>query len=277
MPAPAACAIDLAAIDLDGTLLRDDGTISGRTHAAIERAHEVGVEIVLATGRPWIVARRTVAEIDARSFVITSNGALTVRPPEWEVFDSKSMATDDAVAFVTGARKAVDGIGFAVEFGHGAFSEAGFAERLPPSVPTRPVVTDVLSLVPDHGPIRAILAWHDDYDDRLRELGELLLHLVPHAGVELKQSGLPVVQFCPTGIDKAPALAAVAAELGVERHRVVAFGDEVNDAAMVEWAGIGVAMANAVDEVLAVADEVTAANDQDGVAVVLERLLEDTT
>ncbi len=277
MTAAGSCAIDLAAIDLDGTLLRHDGTISERTRAAIDRAHEVGVEIVLATGRPWIVARRTVAEIDARSFVITSNGALTVRPPDWEVFDSKSMETSEAVSFVTGAREALDGVGFAIEFGHGAYSEAGFAERLPPSVPTRPVVDDVLSLVPEHGPIRAILAWHDDYDGRLRELGELLMHLVPHDGVELKQSGLPVVQFCPTGIDKAPALAAVAAELGIDRDRVVAFGDEVNDAAMIGWAGIGVAMANAVDEVLAVADEVTAANEHDGVAVVLERLLEDAT
>jgi hydroxymethylpyrimidine pyrophosphatase-like HAD family hydrolase len=266
-------AVGLAAIDLDGTLLRADGSISDRNAAAIETAHELGVEIVLATGRPWVVARRTVAEIDARSFVITSNGALTVRPPDWEIFESHAMDTDDAVAFVQGAREALDGVGFAIEFGHGAYSEPGFAERLPPSVPTRPVVGDVLALVDEHGPIRAILAWHDDYDGRLAELGELLFHLVPHEGVELKQSGLPVVQFCPTGIDKALALATVAAELGVEQERVVAFGDELNDVGMLGWAGIGVAMGNAVDQALAAADEVTVTNEEDGVALVLERLL----
>lgn len=266
--------VDLAALDLDGTLLRDDGTVSARNTAAIEQAHEAGVEIVLATGRPWIVAKSTVAEIDARSFVITSNGALTLRPPDWDTFDARWMDTADAVAFVEGARTAVPGVGVAIEFGHGAYSEPGFAERLPPSVPTRPPVDDVLAVVEEHGPIRNLMLWHDDFVDRLHDLGELLDHLVPHDGVELKMSGLPVVQFCPAGIDKATALAVVAGELGVERQRIVAFGDEHNDVGMLTWAGIGVAMGNAVDEARAAADETTVTNEEDGVAIVLERLLE---
>jgi hypothetical protein len=70
------------------------------------------------------------------------------------------------------------------------------------------------------------------------------------------------------GVNKATALA----ELGVPPEEVVAFGDYPNDIPMLQWAGLGVAMGNAHPEVIAIADEVTATNDEDGVAVVLERL-----
>jgi len=72
-------------------------------------------------------------------------------------------------------------------------------------------------------------------------------------------------------VTKASGLAALAAEHGVEPGEVVAFGDMPNDLPMLAWAGHAVAVANAHPEVLAAADEVTAGNDADGVALVLER------
>jgi hydroxymethylpyrimidine pyrophosphatase-like HAD family hydrolase len=73
-------------------------------------------------------------------------------------------------------------------------------------------------------------------------------------------------------VSKATALARLCEERGVERHEVIAFGDMPNDLAMLRWAGHSVAVANAHPEVRAAADEVTASNDEDGVALVLERL-----
>jgi hydroxymethylpyrimidine pyrophosphatase-like HAD family hydrolase len=81
------------------------------------------------------------------------------------------------------------------------------------------------------------------------------------------------VEIGPHGVDKAVALGWLATHLGLDRADVWAFGDGINDVDMLRWAGRGIAMANADEAVLAVADEVTMSNDDDGVAVVLERLV----
>jgi hydroxymethylpyrimidine pyrophosphatase-like HAD family hydrolase len=83
------------------------------------------------------------------------------------------------------------------------------------------------------------------------------------------------VEISAAGVSKAAALAELCAELGVEADEVVAFGDYPNDLPMLEWAGHAVAVANAHPDVLAAADEITASNEEDGVALVLERLAAD--
>ena len=77
-------------------------------------------------------------------------------------------------------------------------------------------------------------------------------------------------EFTPLGVDKTRALSETFATLGIDRSEVIAFGDAQNDQSMIEWAGTGVAMGNAVDEVKAVADYVTLSNNDDGIAAALE-------
>jgi hydroxymethylpyrimidine pyrophosphatase-like HAD family hydrolase len=89
---------------------------------------------------------------------------------------------------------------------------------------------------------------------------------------EVTLTGDTFVEVIAAGVGKEVALAELARERRVPREQVVAFGDQLVDAAMLRWAGIGVAVANATDFALHAADEVTASNDDDGVAIVLERL-----
>lgn len=89
---------------------------------------------------------------------------------------------------------------------------------------------------------------------------------------EVTLTGDSFVEVMAAGVAKEVALAEVAESLGVDRSAVVAFGDQLTDAGMLAWAGLGVAVANAHESALAAADEVTASNDEDGVARVLERL-----
>jgi hydroxymethylpyrimidine pyrophosphatase-like HAD family hydrolase len=114
------------------------------------------------------------------------------------------------------------------------------------------------------------MAFHDGHTAH-----QLLELLPPILGPELAVThmGADCVEIGPAGIDKAAGLAWLCAHLGVDRADVVAFGDEHNDHAMLRWAGHGVAMANANEQTRALADEIAPANVDDGVAVVIERLL----
>ena len=89
----------------------------------------------------------------------------------------------------------------------------------------------------------------------------------------MTHSGAPFVEIAAAGITKASALASLCAQLGIASSQVIAFGDMPNDLPMLQWAGHSVAVANAHPDLLAMVDEVTATNEDDGVAVVLERLL----
>jgi hypothetical protein len=98
--------------------------------------------------------------------------------------------------------------------------------------------------------------------------------IVPPSLAAVTQAGLGFIEICPPGVDKATGLAVVAEAIGVDPSDVLVFGDMPNDVPMFEWAGWGrVAVANAHPAVLALADEVTLTNDEDGVAVYLDRLL----
>jgi hydroxymethylpyrimidine pyrophosphatase-like HAD family hydrolase len=98
--------------------------------------------------------------------------------------------------------------------------------------------------------------------------------IVPPSLAAVTQAGLGFIEICPPGVDKATGLAVVADAIGVDPSDVLVFGDMPNDVPMFEWAGWGrVAVANAHPAVLALADEVTLTNDEDGVAVYLDRLL----
>ena len=98
--------------------------------------------------------------------------------------------------------------------------------------------------------------------------------LVP-SGIDVSPSGLPgSVELTAPGVHKGSGVVRLCQLLGIERQQVVAFGDGLNDHEMLMWAGHGVAMGNAADVTKAVADEVTASNNRDGVAIVVERLLD---
>jgi hydroxymethylpyrimidine pyrophosphatase-like HAD family hydrolase len=97
--------------------------------------------------------------------------------------------------------------------------------------------------------------------------------VVPTAVAELTHAGLGFIELCPPGVTKASGLAVALERYGVDRRDVLVFGDMPNDLPMFGWAGRSVAVANAHPDVLAVADDLTGTNDQDGVADYLERLL----
>ena len=157
---------------------------------------------------------------------------------------------------------------WAVERAGGFAHEPTYTPRWP--VPADTVIDAIDALL--EPPAVKLMLRHPELsaDDLLAHARELIGDLVE---VSHSSSHDALLEISAPGVSKASALAGVCAELGVGSEQVVAFGDMPNDLAMLSWAGWGVAVANAHADVLAAADEVTASNDDAGVARVLERLL----
>ena len=197
------------ATDLDGTLLRSDGTVSTRTRAAVMAAEDSGLRFVIATGRPprWIAP--IVEQLGDRGLVICANGAAVYDPAEHRLVSCIELKAEVVLS----------------------------------------LVDEILDAFPD-----ALLGCEQGFEFSLDE--------------SFKQKN----QSHPS-VHKAAAIEQLLSQSGISASQVVAFGDMPNDLEMIRWAGHGVAVANADPLLKAAADEVTASNDEDGVAVVIERLL----
>ncbi len=260
--------IRLIATDLDGTLLRGDGTISARTRATLARIRAAGLTLVAVTARPPRFVRRLAAAEGLVGLAICCNGALVYDLDVGTVVGHTPLVGDTAARLVTALRTAVPGVCFAAEAGERYGWEATYAALDGALVEPGGLTRDALALCA--APVTKLIVRHPSIG------ADALLPLVralAGAAASATHSGAPFVEVMAPGIQKAVALAALCADLAVAADETVAFGDMPNDLPLLAWAGYAVAVANAHPEVLGAADEITRTNDDDGVAVVLERLL----
>ena len=258
----------LVASDLDGTLLRSDLTVSARSVAALDRLDADGIEFVMATGRPirWLPA--VFEQTGVRGPVVCANGAVIYDPDHDEILHRQSMPDGLVGEVVDSLRRELPDVVFAVETDHGRtmLSEAAW-----PSIAddiTRRLV-EYAELVA--APTVKLLARRPDADpEEFRADASKLLDGRAQVTGSSKQA---LIEISAAGVTKASGLAWLAERAGIDPSEAVAYGDMPNDVPMLTWAGLGVAVANAHPAVLEVADEVTGSNDEDGVAVHLERLL----
>lgn len=258
----------VVATDLDGTVVRSDNTISERTRAALVAARDAGALIVIVTGRPprWLAG---IAEATGHAgLAICANGALTYDLSTEQVIAARPVPVEVVRAVMTELRTAVPDVAFAIERVDGRFAhESEYHPRWEPEAST--IVGDLDSVF--DVPVSKLLARvegtnSDDLLAMARAVVNPGVAAVTHSSID----GL--LEVMAHGVNKATALEELIADRGFAAADVVAFGDMPNDLEMLQWAGRGVAVANAHPEVLAVADEVTLSIEDDGVAVVLERL-----
>jgi HAD superfamily hydrolase (TIGR01484 family) len=257
----------LIASDLDGTLLRSDGTLDERSRTALERVEAAGALLVLCTARPsrWVapLAQAT----GHRGVAICANGGVLCDLHTESVIEQFPLQPLVSRQVVSLLRQAVPGGAWAVERADGFGHEPAYTPIWP--VPADTVVDAVEQLVAE--PAVKLMLRHGELlaDVLLERAREVVGHLV-----ELSHSNSAdgLLEISAAGVSKASALARVCAQRGIDRDQVIAFGDMPNDLPMLEWAGHSVAVANAHPEVLEIADEVTASNNEAGVARVLERL-----
>ncbi|MFF3765922.1 Cof-type HAD-IIB family hydrolase [Streptomyces sp. NPDC001922] len=266
--------VRLIATDLDGTLLRDDKSVSERTVAALAAAERAGIEVFFVTGRPARWMDVVSDHVHGHGMAICANGAAVVDLHRDGLFlDVRPLDRSDALAVVGTLRAAAPGTSFAVELTTGIHYEPEYPPFYIDPVATIGPAEKLLSpgWEGSDQPVLKLLAHHprltpDEFLTLAREAaGE-------HASFT-RSSPTALLEISGRGVSKAATLAHCCAERGIAPEEVVAFGDMPNDVEMLSWAGTSYAMANAHPDVLAATSARTVANNEDGVAVVIEEIL----
>lgn len=258
----------IVASDLDGTLLRSDGTLSPRTSRALIAVQAAGCHVVLCTARPVRWVRPIAVQAGATGCAVCVNGAVIWDFAAELVVSEHAIAPDVVLDVVARLGDLFPGGAWGVEHAAGFGHEPGYHPHWP--VPPQTVVAPVRELL-GVSPLK-LLFRHDGHSpDAMLELARPVLRDV----VELSHSNAAggLLEISAPGVDKGAGLARLCATLDIEAQDVIAFGDMPNDLALLAFAGQAVAVANAHPAVLAIADEVARSHDEDGVAIVLERLL----
>ncbi|MET9775223.1 Cof-type HAD-IIB family hydrolase [Streptomyces sp. NPDC006367] len=281
-PQPPAAAVRprLIATDLDGTLLRDDKSVSPRTIAALAAAEQAGIEVFFVTGRPARWMDVVSEHVHGHGLAICGNGAAVVDlhggPGAHRFVKVRELARENALDAVRLLRDAAPGTVYAVEQTYGFRQEPAYP-KMHMEVPDTLASAEEL-LAPDaraaDEPVLKVLAFHPDLDpDAFLALARIAIG--DRANVT-RSSPSALLEISGPEVSKASTLALCCAERGISHEEVVAFGDMPNDIEMLTWAGRSYAMGNAHADVIAAASGRTVANNDDGVAVVIERILAET-
>ena len=254
--------------DIDGTLLRSDKTISERTRAAIAAAQAAGIVFVVATGRMPRTMASIARAVGVQRWALGSNGAVIYDLVTDEIVAQFSIPPAVAREVILALRQGLPEIAFGCEAGLRFGCEPRYEELRPVARQQGTWRADALTLAQE--PLTKLIVLHPSLsaDTLLAEAQAIV-----GAAVTCTHSGLPMLEISAAGVDKGSGIAALCQRLGFAMDAVIACGDMPNDLAMLRRAGLGVAVANAHPDVLAAADAITASNDADGVALVLEQVV----
>ena len=249
-------AIKLIALDLDDTLLRNDKSISERTRATLSRCQQAGVKVIYATGRGSKAAER-IAPSELFDGRIIQNGAIA-RIAE-DIVHQRLIPPALARPLLVACHER--NLKTAAQIGATDYANFDVTQEWPNYRYDFELV-DFNLFAQDTEKIYAVVKSEEDVSYIASKLDTELYMVV-------SRDGLAMVMHREA--TKGAAVAAVAAKWGIAREEIVAFGDDTNDLSLIIYAGVGVAMSNAVSAVQEVADCTTLSNEEDGVAVWLER------
>lgn len=255
----------LIALDLDGTLVDHQFEFSPRVKRAVAEAQRRGIAVTLATGRSLVSTRPFAEELGISAPLICYQGGLIAEPDGRVLYraalDRRLAAEVIALAESRGWHVNLyqDGLLYLTEFRHPVtFYEAMLNPRTQR-------VADLFPLL-DHDPDKIVIVAEGNGDEILAGLRAQF-----DGQMQIVRSHELFVETNPSGVDKGQGLARLAEHLGAPQSQVMAVGDQDNDAPMVAWAGLGVAMGNASAACKAVADWIAPPLSQDGAAAAIER------
>lgn len=268
-------------LDIDGTLTNSQKEITPKTRDALLAAQDKGVILVLASGRADVGLHRFADILDMKhhqGVFVAFNGAKSLNYETGEVYFEQAMTVDQGRR-VLEHMKRFD-VASVIDCGEFMYTNDAYFTIQRDGAPWNIVEYEAHNngfLVCEQRDLAACVDWginkilNAGEPAYLQEVWQEMY--APFEGELSAMFTAPFYyEFTPLGVDKSRALAETFTALGIDPSEVAAFGDAQNDQTMIEWAGCGVAMGNAVDEVKAVADYVTLSCDEDGIAAALEHL-----
>lgn len=262
----------LMAIDMDGTLLRNDKTISKETKEALKKARKKGVKVVLATGRPIDGVMRYLEELDLihnNEYVLSFNGAIIKEIGTGKVICRDVLKGQDFIDLYKLSKK----LGVNIH----AFSEEGCItpkmnkySELEGSINGIQVIEKDISKINSEEDIIKIMMIDEP------EILQIAIDKLPkeiYDKYTVVRSAPYFLEFLSKTCNKGEGIEKLSKYLSISREEVICIGDAGNDSHMIEFAGLGVAMENAFPEIKEIADFVTTSNEEDGVANIVNRFL----
>lgn len=261
----------LIALDMDGTLLTTDKKVSEKNQSAIKAAEAKGVKIVLASGRPLNGITRYLEELDLlkdEDYVLSFNGGLVQNTKTQEIISKVSLKGEDLKYIYEISKK--------LNINIHAFSakEGLIAPKISQYTEHEAEINGIEINIRDFDKV-------DDEDDIIKvmmidpqEILDPAIEKLPDEVYEkynVFKSSPFFLEFTHKEVDKGLGLKKLGEYLGIKREEIIACGDAGNDLSMVKYAGLGVAMGNATPEVKEAANFITASNDEDGIANVIEK------
>lgn len=268
----------LLALDIDGTVLNSRGEISPRVAGAIARARHAGMLVTLATGRNIRAVMPVAQALQISAPLVVNNGALVIAPESGRIMLHRPLPS----AVATRAVQLLQRLGFITYASQCNLTGPDLFYEQAPTVPEQAClmgrephavrrVSDLAGAVAAMETLKVMVLDRSPAVEAARRYlarhltGEHTLLVTP------EMPGYSLLEVSAHGVNKATGLERLTALNGISPHEVVAIGDNFNDLEMLRFAGLGVAMGNAPDPVKQVANIITAANDEDGVAQFLEQ------
>lgn len=263
----------LLAIDMDGTLLNGDKVISQVNKAAIKKAIEKGVKVVITSGRGLKGLDKFLDEVHLKGedeYIIANNGGTIYRTSDFKCISYKGLSGRDLLkAHAISKRVGLNIIAYNHE---GSFApEENEFTRFESEFVGNPVKILNFNLeVNDEDEITKIL-----FNQTEELLAQRMLKIPEkfYADYNVVQTMPIVLEIMNKDCNKGYGVKVLADKLGIKREEVICIGDQANDIEMITYAGLGIAMGNAIEELKAAAQYVTLDNDNDGVAKAIEKFI----
>ncbi|WP_053361860.1 Cof-type HAD-IIB family hydrolase [Bacillus sp. FJAT-27251] len=262
----------LIALDLDGTLLKDDKTISENNKKVIQKAREHGHVVMIATGRPFRSSEMYYHELELDTPIVNFNGAFIHHPLDqsWGVHHSPlsiNVAKDivealESFRFHNIIAEVIDDLYF-------HYHDEKLIDLFGLGDPN--ITTGDLRRFLKKSPTSMLIHTEEEQLSSIRaHLSEVHAEVIDHRSWAAPYHVIEIVKY---GLNKAVGLKKASDHFNIPAERIIAFGDEDNDLEMLEFAGRGIAMGNGIDAVKNIANEVTLSNEEDGIGVYLNDLL----
>jgi len=269
-----AMAIELIAIDMDGTLLNPQHEVTPAVKQALAAAREKGVQIVLATGRPFVGVQRYLKELALQEdgcYCITNNGALVHDAQDGSVIAEVALKIEDYRYLEELSRQL--GVHFHaltktdLYTANRDISEYSVHESFTTGIPLQFCPAEEMDPALTFPKVMMI--------DRPELLDQAISQLPADARERytIMKSSPYFLEILDKRVNKGEGVKVLATKLGIPRENIMTLGDQENDIAMLEYAGLGVAMGNALDSVKAVSQFVTKTNLEDGVAYAVNKFV----